>query len=163
MPAGRPTDYTPELADMICSRIAEGESMRSISRDESMPCMTTLFKWLREIPEFTQQYNAGKEQCHSAWFEDINDISDNQVGNPVLDNDGKPLILDGKPVMVVDGPAVNHARLRVDSRKWALSKLMPKKYGDYKQIEHSGELGLRNIPDDKLDDEIATLLSDNKP
>ncbi len=37
MPAGRPTDYTPELGDLICSRIAEGSSLRKICTDDEMP------------------------------------------------------------------------------------------------------------------------------
>lgn len=126
---GRPASFTPDLGDVVCERLADGESMRSISRDDSMPCMTTLFKWLRTIPEFTQQYEKAKLECHNAWFEDIVEISDNEVGNPVLVDDN-PIVIDGRPVMFVDSASVGHARLRIDSRKWALSKLMPKKYGD---------------------------------
>lgn len=37
-----------------------------------------------------------------------------------------------------DGAAVNDKRLRIDTRKWALSKVLPKKYGDRTEIEHSG-------------------------
>jgi len=134
----RPSTYTEELADQICARIAEGESMRSIARDESMPAMSTLFLWLRTHTEFSEQYAKAKEESAAAWFEDIVDIADNQVGTPVttsvVDEEGNETVsvleLDGKPVMEIDASAVNHAKLRVDSRKWALSKLLPKKYGD---------------------------------
>ena len=37
-PIGRPTDYSDELAAEILSRIAMGESMRSVCRDPAMPC-----------------------------------------------------------------------------------------------------------------------------
>lgn len=156
MPAGRPTDYTQELADIICARVAEGESMRSIGRDESMPVVSTLFLWLRKHPEFSEQYAKAKEECHTAWFEDIVDIADNQVGNPVLVDD-QPMLVDGKPVMAVDAPSVNHAKLRVDSRKWALSKLMPKKYGDRIENVHSGSLGLHDLSDEELQRRVAEL------
>lgn len=140
MAGGRPTDYSLELIDLICQRLASGESMRSISRDEDMPAMSTLFKWLREHEEFSQQYTKAKEESADALVEDMLDIADNQVGNPVLNEDGEPLLEDdGTVVKTVDGPSVQHARLRVDTRKWAASKLKPKKYGD--KIAHTGADG----------------------
>ena len=64
------------------------------------------------------------------------DIADNQVAQPLL-VDGIPLEVDGKVVMVKDSVSVNHARLRIDTRKWYASKLKPKKYGD--RIAVAGE------------------------
>lgn len=126
---GRPTKYTKPLADLICERLASGESMRSISRDEDMPAMSTLFLWLRTQEGFSEQYAIAKEESADALVEDMLDIADNQVKAPVL-VDGVPLVVDGKPVEVVDSASVAHARLRVDTRKWSASKLKPKKYGD---------------------------------
>ena len=132
---GRPTDYTLELADSICERLAAGESMRSVSRDEDMPAMSTLFKWIREKPEFSEQYTKAKEESADALAEDMVDIADNQVSQPIM-VDGLPLKdEDGNVIMVVDNVAVNHAKLRIDTRKWAASKLKPKKYGDRTMIE----------------------------
>lgn len=141
MPKGRPTTYTPELADLICERLAAGESMRSVSRDESMPCMSTLFKWLREKEDFSQQYAKAKEESADALVEDMLDIADNQVEQPLI-VDGQPVKVDGKTVMIKDGPSVQHARLRVDTRKWAASKLKPKKYGDKLDLNHGGNLSV---------------------
>lgn len=142
MPAtGRPTDYSLELTDLICERLACGESMRSISRDDGMPAMSTLFKWLREHDEFSQQYAKAKEESADALVEDMLDIADNQVGNPLIGEDGEPVKnADGYVMTSVDGPAVAHAKLKVDTRKWAASKLKPKKYGEKIQQEHSGEV-----------------------
>ncbi len=136
MPSGRPTDYNVELIDVICERLAAGESMRSISRDEDMPAMSTLFKWLRENEEFSEQYVKAKEESADALVEDMLDIADNQVSQPLL-VDGVPLKIDGEIIQIKDGPSVQHARLRVDTRKWAASKLKPKKYGDklHQEIE----------------------------
>lgn len=140
MPAGRPTDYTPELADLVCERLANGESMRSVSRDDNMPAMCTLFKWLRIHPEFAQQYAKAKEESADALVEDMLDIADNQVEQPLI-VDGLPMQVDGKLVMVKDAVSVNHAKLRVDTRKWAASKLKPKKYGDKVTQEVTGKDG----------------------
>lgn len=140
MKVGRPTDYSPELSDLICERLAQGESMRSIARDDSMPAMSTLFKWLRIHTEFAQQYAIAKEESADALVDDMLDIADNQVEQPLI-VDGLPMQVDGKLVMVKDAVSVNHARLRVDARKWAASKLKPKKYGDKVTQEHTGAGG----------------------
>lgn len=125
----RPTKYTRRLADSICSRLACGESMRTIASDVKMPSMSTLFLWLRKHDEFSEQYAKAKRESADALFEDIIDIVDNQSSSPVL-VDGVPLIIDGKPVMTATPASVSHARLRMDARKWCASKLEPKKYGD---------------------------------
>ena len=135
MGAGRPTDYTMDLVDKICERVACGESMRSICRDDSMPVMTTMFRWLRERPEFKQQYEIAKEESAEAWAEDIVYIADNEASQPLI-KDGVPIEIDGEILKVTDAPSVAHARLRVDARKWAASKLKPKKYGDKIQNEN---------------------------
>lgn len=139
MATGRPTTYTEELTDIICERLAAGESMRSVSRDKGMPAMSTLFKWLREHPKFSEQYAKAKEESADALVEDMLDIADN-VSNPVL-VDGVPLEVNGEMVTAVDSASVAHARLRVDTRKWAASKLKPKKYGDKITQEQTGADG----------------------
>jgi len=127
---GRPTTYSLDMADKICERLAAGESMRSISRDDSMPAISTMFKWIREHEEFSKQYTKAKEESADALVEDMMDIADNQVSQPLV-VDGVPLLdKDGNPVMIKDNVSVNHAKLRVDTRKWAASKLKPKKYGE---------------------------------
>ncbi len=147
MTFGRPTDFTDDLSDAICSRIAGGESMRSISRDDEMPAMTTLFRWLREKDTFRQQYELAKEESGELYADDIVDVADNQVGNPLL-KDGEPVMKDGKPVMVVDAASVAHAKLRVDARKWTASKLKPKKYGDSTNVNLTKSY--KDLDDDEL-------------
>lgn len=138
---GRPTKYTKKLCDDICERLAAGESMRSVSRDENMPAMSTLFKWLREHESFSEQYAIAKEESADALVEDMLDIADNQVEQPLV-VDGVPLTdSEGNPILIKDAVSVNHARLRVDTRKWAASKLKPKKYGDKVQKEITGADG----------------------
>lgn len=127
--SGRPTNYNLDLVDSICERLAQGESMRSISRDDSMPALSTMFKWLREHSTFMEQYAIAKDASADALVDDMLDIADNQVEQPLV-VDGVPMVVEGKMVMVKDNVSVNHAKLRVDTRKWAASKLKPKKYGD---------------------------------
>jgi hypothetical protein len=68
------------------------------------------------------------------------DIADNQASQAVMIN-GKPLKVNGEIIKTVDSASVQHARLRIDTRKWAASKLKPKKYGDKVVSEISGPSG----------------------
>lgn len=123
---GRPTDYNDELADLICARLSAGESMRSVSRDDAMPCMTTLFRWLRVNPQFAQQYAKAKEESADALFEQILDIADDGSNDWVEQHSEDA----GKAAYKVNGEAIQRSKLRVDTRKWMAGKMRPKKYGD---------------------------------
>ena len=124
MPGGRPSTYSKELADAICERLACGESMRSICKDDAMPAMSTFFKWLREHEEFSKLYAIAKEECAETLFDEILDIADNSTNDWMENNDPD------NPGYRLNGEAIQRARLRVDTRKWAASKLKPKKYGE---------------------------------
>lgn len=137
MAGGRPSDYTQELADRICSRLAAGESMRTICLDDDMPSRETLFRWIRSNTEFRDQYARAKDESADALVEDIQDIADDGTNDwmEVHDKDGKAI------GWQVNGEHIQRSRLRVDVRKWAASKLKPKKYGDKVSTEISGPDG----------------------
>lgn len=124
---GRPTDYSNEIADLICERIADGESLRSICSDESMPCRATVFRWLGLDKAFSDQYARAKEEQAELLADELVDIAD----------EPPPLTAMGS----TDSGAVAAMRLRIDTRKWVASKLKPKKYGDKVQTELSGPNG----------------------
>lgn len=132
MPAGRPSDYTPEAADEICQRLADGESLRSICLGDGMPRQSTVFRWLAAREEFREQYVRAREAQAEYLADQIIEIADDSA------NDYE---------MTEDGPRVNHeivarSRLRVDARKWVASKLKPKVYGDKVEHEHGGKVSI---------------------
>ncbi len=149
---GRPTRYTPEVAADICTRLAEGESVRSICRDGAMPALRTVMGWLfdGEHEEFLQQYASAREVQAEVWADEIVGIADDAAGDLTTDKDGKD---------VVNHEHIQRSRLRVDTRKWIASKLLPKRYGD--KLQHTGEGGgpIRVRPDlSKLTDEELNAL-----
>ncbi len=96
-------------------------------------------KWAAEKPEFSEQYAKAREMLLEHWAEDILDIADDgrndwMERNGNKDDEGNPRT----NTYVLNGEHVNRSRLRVDSRKWLLSKLAAKKYGD--KIELGGEV-----------------------
>lgn len=128
---GRPSDYSPLLADEICSQLAEGVSLRSVCKAEGMPDKSTVFRWLRLYPEFRDQYTRAKEESADALVEEILDIADNGSNDWMADNDKD------NPGYKTNGEAINRSRLRVDTRKWIASKMKPKKYGEKIEHEHT--------------------------
>jgi hypothetical protein len=125
-PVGRPTDYSHELAAKICSKLAHGQSVRTICRVDGMPNPDTIYEWLRVHKEFAEQYAKAKDDGCDAMFDDLLAIADDGENDymETFDDDGKPT---GYKFC---GEHFQRSRLRVDTRKWYLSKLKPKKYGD---------------------------------
>lgn len=131
---GRPSKYTKELADAICERLAMGESMRTVCIEETMPAMSTIFKWLRENDQFSEQYARAKQESADAMAEEILDIADNGT------NDWETIELEnGYEKEVINHEVLARSRLRVDTRKWLMAKMKPKKYGDKIDMTTNGK------------------------
>lgn len=147
MPAGRPSEYTPETADLICGRLVEGESLRSICLDEAMPSTVTVFRWLRLHEQFRSQYAQAREEQAETFAAEIVDIADEKCTMVRADKHpgAKADEEDGMVEVVFDSAAVARNRLRVDARKWVASKLKPKVYGDRVQHEHAGKVTLEGL------------------
>lgn len=102
---GRPSGFSKHVAEALCARIADGESLRQICSDPEMPGKRTVFSWLQDNTEFQHQYARARDQQAASYADDIVDIADTE-------------------------PDPQRARVRIDARKWHASKLAPKKYGD---------------------------------
>ena len=157
MPGGRPTKYTNELGDKICESIAKGISLAKMCKQKDMPEPRSVYRWRREIEEFSHNYDKAREDQADYMVEEILDIADNDVETPVI-VDGVPIMVDGKVVMTKDAVGVSHAKLRVDTRKWAASKFKPNRYADKVQQEISGANGGPVVIE-----EIRRVLSKKKP
>lgn len=134
---GRPTDYSPELASKVCAELAMGKSLRSVCKDDALPCAATIFNWLRVHPEFLEQYTRAKEESADAMAEECLDIADDGTNDYMerLDKDGECVGYQ------LNGEHVQRSRLRVETRKWLMSKMKPKKYGEKIVQEQVGANG----------------------
>lgn len=126
--AGRPTDYSQAMASMICERLADGESLRSICRDETMPAKSSVFLWLTQHKAFSDQYALARQAQADALFDDILEIADDAR------NDWMEINGDDDAGWRANGEHLQRSRLRVDARKWMAGKLKPKVYGDKVQL-----------------------------
>lgn len=131
---GRPSDYTQELADKICSQLSMGKSLRSVCKEEGMPSAQTIFNWFRTNKEFLEQYARAKQESADAMAEEILDISDDGT------NDWVTITMPGGYEKEVENrEVVNRSKLRVDTRKWLMAKMKPKVYGDKLDVTSDGK------------------------
>lgn len=110
MAIGRPSIYTEELADEICRRLANGESLRKICTGgefDGIPGEATVYRWLNDNLRFREKYARAREIQADGEFEEAREIA-----------------------MSATPENVQVARLQVDTIKWRAGKLAPKKYGD---------------------------------
>ena len=123
-----------EAVDLVCEHISLGKSVRAIFRDEELkgklPDRSAFKAWLKEDEEIQAQYARATYERANSIFEDMFDIADDKEGDPARD------------------------RLRLDTRKWALSKMYPKKYGDKLDLTSDGE---------KMEQPAITIINEGKP
>lgn len=131
---GRPTIYTEKLAAEICSRIASGESVRSIGRDETMPNAATIFDWALNNKSFSEQYEQARRIQADQMFEELAEIADDG-SNDWMEKE----LQNGEIVDMPNHEHIQRSKLRVDTRKWALSKMLPKRFGDKLDVTSDGK------------------------
>lgn len=123
MKAGRPSHYSPELAELICFRLASGESLRAIGRDPDMPDKVTMLRWLQKHDDFRTKYTQAREMQAEGEFDEMEELA--ATATP---------------------ETVNVVRLQIDTRKWVLTRKSPKKYGDRISQEITGKDGAPLVP-----------------
>ncbi len=144
---GRPSDYTKDIADLICERLADGESLKSICTDGDMPSRGTVFRWLAKDKTFQDIYARAREEQAETIFDEMKDISDDSTNDYMTKECGG---------IGLNPESIQRSKLRIDSRKWILAKLKPRKYGDKQEIHHSGELKV-NKTTEELEEELKAL------
>ncbi len=115
----------------IIEQLSEGKSLRSICEQPDMPTEALVRKWARLDADFGSQYAHAREAGMDAMADEILAIADETSLDTKTTADGKT---------VVDQEAINRSRLRVDARKWIMSKIAPKTYGDKLDLNHSGSI-----------------------
>jgi hypothetical protein len=105
---GRPSLYTPELAERICARLAEAESLRSICRDPRMPSRRTVLTWVATRSDFRRLHDIARNFGREMVGEDVLAIADGVFTSPA---------------------AIREARRQIDALKWHLGRMAPKRRG----------------------------------
>lgn len=124
-----------------------GKSLRVVCQADTMPHRGTVHEWvLKNHDNFADQYARAKALGIDEIVDEAVEIADTPVEG-VIETD-KVNAAGGAYTEVQRRDAIDHRRLRVDTRKWYASKLAPKLYGDKLALEHSGDINTRSIDDE---------------
>jgi hypothetical protein len=105
------------MGNRICDKLTEGISLRKLCASDKYPAASTVFVWLDRNPSFAERYTRAREAATEDMLEEIFEIAD----NPALD--------------------VQDKRVRIDTRKWAMGKLKPKRYGEKQTLDVGNKEG----------------------
>jgi len=111
---GRPTKYSPELAELICVRLMTPLSLNKLCQMDDMPSRDTVCRWLIQHPEFRAQYQTATEVRLDLLVDETVDIADEKAQEAV---------------------DVSHAKLRIDARWRMAERMAPRKYGPKQQMD----------------------------
>lgn len=125
--------YSKEQKESIFSKvidyISNGMSLRTALKQDDV-FSRTIWNELIVDEDKKTRYTRAREERADGIFEDIIDISDNSGNDKIVNNDG---------IEVVNHEAIQRDKLRVDTRKWMLSKMQPKVYGEKVDVTSDGE------------------------
>jgi len=136
-----------ECFDWIISEIESGKSLISTLNTNGMPSTSTFYIWLETEVEKSKRYACACEVRELLILDEIISIADSQENDAIETDSG----------IITNHNAINRNRLQIDSRKWMLGKLNPKKYGDKVDTTNTNI----NIDAGKLTDEEIKKINDN--
>ncbi len=147
---GRKTKYTEPLGRAICKMLAAGMTLNQICKRPNMPDERRVRAWASDVDHpFSPKYLRARELGYLKMADDLVDISDDGSNDWMERKRGEDTIT------VVDHEHIARSKLRIDTRKWLLSKALPKIYGDKTAHEVSGPDGAPIEVKDSTDLDVA--------
>lgn len=138
MPAGRPTDYSEEVAASICEWLASGRSLRAYCRQDGTPDLSTITRWIVRHDEFRKQYVQAREAAGYAHADGIVEVVE---------------------LLRESGIDPQSAKAMLDGLKWAAERMAPKTHSPRQDISHTSPDGSMS-PQPAIDPVLAKALAD---
>jgi hypothetical protein len=116
---GPRTEFSQEIFDKICERLASGgdeNSLRQICAEAGMPHRMTFNEWRKRTPELSAQYDKACLDRRDTYFEELIEIADTD-------------------------PDPQRARNRMHAREWAWARQDRKRFGERIDSELTGPNG----------------------
>lgn len=125
-----------------------------------MPSMQAFFNWVRDDAATREKYQTALATRAHLFAEQVVDIAEEKMTYTVTEPDPKdPTKMVTKEVETTSPEHQARQKLRVDARKWATSKLLPKVYGEKIGIGGAEDLGpIRTITREMSPEEAYTLM-----
>ena len=116
--------------ETILYEIEQGKSLKKITDENNeLPSRRLFYEWLDNDEQLRNNYARACEVRQDGIFDEIFEIADNTLHDAIYTDKGE----------VPNNEFINRSRLRIDTRKWALSKMNPKKYGEQIDVTTKGE------------------------
>jgi hypothetical protein len=119
--------------EAILRAVMEGASLRQACRDHEVT-RSEVYLDLADDPTFSDQYARATSIRADAMFDEMMEIADTQVEGEV-----RKKLKDGTEEVTVED-MLGHRKLQVDTRKWALARMNPRKYGEKVQVGGASDL-----------------------
>lgn len=115
-----------------------GEPLKQVCRSPNMPAHGSVYDWLASGKhlDFNEMFNEACAMRSEGMADEILEIADNST-NDWIERETK----EGRIVKEVDHDHINRSRLMVETRKWLMGKLSPKRYGDKAELNLTGKNG----------------------
>jgi len=110
--------YTPQIADQIIARLASGETILRIARDEGMPDPASVHFWITTKPDFAKRYHEARSCAATSIVEQM--MED-------IETEDRP-------------EQVGLLRLKAETKRWIAARFNPQMFGDTRKIDISGEI-----------------------
>lgn len=146
---GRPTIRTDAIVDEVLERIAEGQTLASICREEGKPKPRTWYDWCEADADLSARFARARRTGFDAIAEEALEIADDGRRDYVQDDEG---------AVRVDHDHVQRSKLRIETRLKLLAKWDPKRYGERLALAGDTETPLMKASDDQIDARIRELL-----
>jgi hypothetical protein len=128
----RKTSYTREKTDEVLTLMASGKSVAEICRMEDMPTRAAFNAWvISDVDGIGNRYARAREMQAEALVQELTEIADDGTNDWMTNNDPD------NPGYVANGEHSARTRLRLDTRKWLASKILPKQYGERVALHHT--------------------------
>ena len=124
------------------AHIAEGGTWRSAAKLLGVS-VSTISKWLKEDAELAKHYVRASETREKALFEELLEIADDGTNDWMAVNDPD------NPGYRENGEAIRRSALRLETRKWVLSRMNRRVYGDKAEIAITHQKA-EDVPDNEL-------------
>lgn len=142
--------WAKDWQDQFLDRVDSGRSARSVCKDEDMPGPAYLYALLDADPEFAKRYARACEGRADGLVDEMLEIADDGSNDWMESNDPE------NPGFSLNGEHIQRSRVRVDTRKWLVKVLNPKKYGDRVAVDAT-VTGPEMSESDKLDRLVAQI------
>lgn len=132
--------YNDRVVEKICQLLRTGMPISKVFEQRGMPSRSAFYQWQNDKVEFREVVQDARIfGCH-ALADDILSIADDDSKDYIDTTDEH-----GNHIRVANKAAIMRDRLRIDTRKWLLAKMLPKIYGDKVQLEHKSNKSLAEM------------------